>query len=103
MGYRSSMPIIELKLTGPDSQREAMLALWPEVKRVAGQNMIFEGTEGLPAQIARTLQERQYSLTLSEQFTGGLVALQLSRANAPLLASEVVPPQKKRWRKRHTG
>lgn len=93
MGYRSSMPIIELKLTGPDSQREAMLALWPEVKRVAGQNMIFEGTEGLPAQIARTLQERQYSLTLSEQFTGGLVALQLSRANAPLLASEVVPPQ----------
>ncbi len=80
-----------------------MLALWPEVKRVAGQNMIFEGTEGLPAQIARTLQERQYSLTLSEQFTGGLVALQLSRANAPLLASEVVPPRKKRWRKRHTG
>lgn len=93
MGYRSSMPIIELKLTGPDSQRDAMLALWPEVKRVAGQNMIFEGTEGLPAQIARTLQERQYSLTLSEQFTGGLVALQLSRANASLLASEVVPPQ----------
>ncbi|HHU0689784.1 nicotinamide mononucleotide deamidase-related protein YfaY [Citrobacter sp. Marseille-Q3906] len=93
MGYRSSMPIIELKLTGPDSQREAMMALWPEVKRVAGQNMIFEGTEGLPAQIARKLQDRQYSLTLSEQFTSGLVALQLSRANAPLLASEVVPSQ----------
>ncbi|CEJ63297.1 MULTISPECIES: nicotinamide mononucleotide deamidase-related protein YfaY [Citrobacter] len=93
MGYRSSMPIIELKLTGPDSQREAMLALWPEVKRVAGQNMIFEGTEGLPVQIARKLQERQYSLTLSEQFTGGLIALQLSRASAPLLASEVVPSQ----------
>ncbi|EEF1409843.1 nicotinamide mononucleotide deamidase-related protein YfaY, partial [Salmonella enterica subsp. enterica serovar Enteritidis] len=35
MGYRSSMPIIELKLTGPATQREAMLALWPEVKRVA--------------------------------------------------------------------
>ena len=93
MGYRSSMPIIELKLTGPDSQREAMLALWPEVKRVAGQNMIFEGTEGLPAQIARTLHSRQFSLTLSEQFTAGLVALQLSRVNAPLLASEVVPSQ----------
>lgn len=93
MGYRSSMPIIELKLTGPDSRRDAMLALWPEVKRVAGQSMIFEGTEGLPAQIARTLQQRQYSLTLSEQFTGGLVALQLSRASAPLLASEVVPSQ----------
>ena len=93
MGYRSSMPIIELKLTGPASQREAMLALWPEVKKVAGESMVFEGTEGLPAQIARCLQARQLSLTLSEQFTGGLLALQLSRANAPLLASEVVPSQ----------
>ena len=93
MGYRSSMPIIELKLTGPASQKDAMLALWPEVQRVAGENLIFEGTEGLPAQIARQLQERQLSLTLSEQFTGGLLALQLSRANASLLASEVVPSQ----------
>lgn len=93
MGYRSSMPIIELKLTGPAEQREAMLALWPEVRKVAGESMIFEGTEGLPAQIARRLQERQLSLTLSEQFTGGLLALQLSRVNAPLLASEVIPSQ----------
>ncbi|EOU2182212.1 nicotinamide mononucleotide deamidase-related protein YfaY [Klebsiella pneumoniae] len=93
MGYRSSMPIIELKLTGPANQRYAMLALWPEVRKVAGDSLIFEGTEGLPAQIARCLQERQLSLTLSEQFTGGLLALQLSRAGAPLLASEVVPAQ----------
>lgn len=93
MGYRSSMPIIELKLTGPAMQKEAMLALWPEVQRVAGESLIFEGTEGLPAQIARTLKARQLSVTLSEQFTGGLLALQLSRADAPLLASEVVPFQ----------
>ncbi len=32
-------------------------------------------------------------MTLSEQFTGGLLALQLSRVSAPLLASEVVPFQ----------
>jgi len=93
MGYRSSMPIIELKLTGPATEKAAMLALWPEVQRVAGESLIFEGTEGLPAQIARELQSRQLSVTLSEQFTGGLLALQLSRASAPLLASEVVPFQ----------
>ncbi|POU71261.1 competence/damage-inducible protein A [Leclercia sp. LSNIH6] len=93
MGYRSSMPIIELKLTGPATEKAAMLALWPEVQRVAGESLIFEGTEGLPAQIARDLQARQLSLTLSEQFTGGLLALQLSRVSAPLLASEVVPSQ----------
>ncbi|MFY9994483.1 MAG: nicotinamide mononucleotide deamidase-related protein YfaY [Leclercia sp.] len=93
MGYRSSMPIIELKLTGPATEKAAMLALWPEVQRVAGESLIFEGTEGLPSQIARELQARQLSLTLSEQLTGGLLALQLSRAAAPLLASEVVPSQ----------
>lgn len=93
MGYRSSMPIIELKLTGPASEKAAMLALWPEVQRVAGESLIFEGTEGLPAQIAAHLQSRQLSVTLSEQFTGGLLALQLTRAGAPLLASEVVPFQ----------
>ncbi len=93
MGYRSSMPIIELKLTGPATEKATMLALWPEVQRVAGESLIFEGTEGLPAQIARELQSRQLSVTLSEQFTGGLLALQLSRASAPLLASEVVPFQ----------
>ncbi len=93
MGYRSSMPIIELKLTGPAEQREAMLAIWPEVKKVAGESMIFGGTEGLPAQIARCLQERQLSLTRSDQFPGGLLGLQLWRANAPLLASEIVPCQ----------
>ncbi|XWJ88838.1 nicotinamide mononucleotide deamidase-related protein YfaY [Phytobacter ursingii] len=93
MGYRSSMPIIELKLTGPAEHREAMEALWPEVKRVAGESLIFEGTVGLPTLLAGQLRERQLSLTLSEQFTGGLVALQLSRADAPLLVSEVIPSQ----------
>lgn len=93
MGYRSSIPIIELKLTGPASERQAMEALWPEVKKVAGESLIFEGTEGLPAQLARALLDKQLSLTLSEQFTGGLLALELQRAGAPLLASEVIPSQ----------
>lgn len=93
MGYRSSMPIIELKLTGPATQRTAMEAIWPEVRRVAGDSLIFEGTEALPAQIARRLREQSFTLTLSEQFTGGLVALQLSREAAPVLASEVLPAQ----------
>lgn len=42
MGYRSSMPIIELKLTGPASELQAMEKLWQDVKRVAGQSMILK-------------------------------------------------------------
>ena len=93
MGYRSSTPVIELKLTGPASRRAEMEAIWPKVREVAGDSLIFEGTETLPAQIARCLREQQLSITLSEQFTAGLLALQLSGADAPLLASEVLPAQ----------
>ncbi|MDU3056356.1 MAG: CinA family nicotinamide mononucleotide deamidase-related protein, partial [Escherichia coli] len=85
-------PPVCLRLT-TFGRSERMEKLWLDVKRVAGQSVIFEGTEGLPAQISRELQNRQFSLTLSEQFTGGLLALQLSRAGAPLLACEVVPSQ----------
>lgn len=52
------MPIIGLKLTGSADQRDAMLTLWPEVRKMAGDSLIFRGAEGLPVQIARYLQER---------------------------------------------
>ncbi|RPH30466.1 nicotinamide mononucleotide deamidase-related protein YfaY [Buttiauxella warmboldiae] len=90
MGYRSSMPIIELKLTGPASQRAAMEAVWPEVQRVAGENAIFEGTDGLPAQLAQRLRAQSLNVAVSEQFTAGLLCLQLSSAQTPLGNSEVL-------------
>lgn len=84
MGYRSSMPIIELKLTGPASLRKEMEAIWPQVQHVAGESVIFEGTRGLPAQLADQLKARLLTLAVSEQFTAGLLCLQLSTADAPL-------------------
>jgi competence/damage-inducible protein CinA-like protein len=90
MGYRSSMPIIELKLTGPASQRKAMEAVWPQVQSVAGESAIFEGTEGLPAQLAERLRAQSLNIAVSEQFTAGLLCLQLSSAQAPLGNSEVL-------------
>lgn len=90
MGYRSSMPIIELKLTGPASQRKAMEAVWPQVQSVAGESAIFEGTEGLPAQLSERLRAQSLNIAVSEQFTAGLLCLQLSSAQAPLGNSEVL-------------
>lgn len=92
MGYRSSMPIIELKLTGPAGLRKEMEALWPQVQRVAGESLIFEGTQGLPAQLAEHLQAKGLTIAISEIFTSGLLCLQLSRAQAPLGNSSVLPP-----------
>lgn len=54
--------------------------------------------------IAKHLQSRQLSVTLSEQFTGGLLALQLSRVNARRCwPAKVVPFQQKLWRRPPAG
>ncbi|KHT05399.1 hypothetical protein RC94_12515 [Pectobacterium brasiliense] len=90
LGYRSSMPIIELKLTGPAAQQENMEQLWETVRTVAGENTIFEGTEGLPAQLARRLAERDMMLAVSEHFTAGLLNWQLQSANTPLVGGELL-------------
>lgn len=94
MGYRSSMPIIELKLTGPATQRQAMEALWSTVREVAGDSIVFEGTEGLPAHVARLLADQDVTLSVAEQFTGGLLALQLNRAGVAIKNGEVLSREK---------
>lgn len=91
MGYRSSMPIIELKLTGPASQRQEMLRNWQIVKQGVEENVLYEGTEGLPAIISRQLTERGLKVALSEQFSAGLLSWNLFSAQAPVLQSDVRP------------
>jgi len=93
MGYRSSMPIIEIKLTGPASQRVAMEQVWQQVRLLLAECTIFEGTEGLPALLARELNDRGFRLALSEQYTAGLLHWQLAAAAVPLSAAEILPAQ----------
>lgn len=93
MGYRSSMPIIEIKLTGPASQRVAMEQVWQQVRLQLAECTLFEGTAGLPALLASELQQRDYQLTLSEQYTAGLLNWQLAAAGVPLRGAQILPPQ----------
>ncbi len=91
MGYRASMPIIELKLNGPASKLPEMEVFWQQVREIAGESMIFEGFEGLPAQLSRRLKEKGYTLAISEQFTAGLLQWQMASVEAPLAAGNVLP------------
>lgn len=91
MGYRASMPIIELKLNGPASKLLEMETFWQQVREIAGESMIFEGFEGLPAQLSRRLKEQGYTLAISEQFTAGLLQWQMASVDAPLAAGNVLP------------
>ncbi|CNH21667.1 competence damage-inducible protein A [Yersinia intermedia] len=91
LGYRSSAPIIELKLTGPASQHQAMEQVWQQVREVAGDSTLFEGTQGLPTLLAEQLNERGLRLAVSEQFTAGLMNWQLQSAGVPLAGGELLP------------
>lgn len=91
MGYRASMPIIELKLNGPASKLVEMEQFWQQVRAIVGESVIFEGTEILPEQVSRRLKEQNLRLAVSEQFTAGLLQWQLASAAAPLAAGNVLP------------
>lgn len=90
LGYRCAVPIVEIKLTGPASQQDAMHALWRQVKEIVADSTVFEGTAGLPAQLAQALSERQLRLAIAEAFTAGLVHWQLRGANAPLAGGDLL-------------
>lgn len=91
LGYRSSMPIIELKLTGPASQQAAMDVLWSDVRNIAGESVIYEGTDSLAMHIARHLKNKHFTLAINEHFTAGLLSLELMRAGAALGHCNILP------------
>src|SRR5471030_1999874 len=91
MGYRSSSPIIELKVTGPRSQEAAMHKAFERVREVAGESTIFEGFGSLPARLDERLQEQNLRLAVSESYTGGLLNWRLQSADVPLAGGELLP------------
>ena len=91
MGYRASMPIIELKLNGPAHRLQQMEQVWQQVRELVADSVIFEGLTTLPEQLARQLAQQGLTLTVSEQFTAGLLQWQLAAGGVPLRAGEVQP------------
>lgn len=87
LGYRSSMPIIELKLTGPAHEREAMEQVWQQIRAVAGDSQLYEGTDDLPTRLG----QRGLTLALAEQFTAGMVTWQCRSAGVPVTGGEWWP------------
>src|SRR5476651_371616 len=91
MGYRSSSPIIELKVTGPRSQDVAMHRIFERVREVAGESTIFEGFGSLPDRLAERLLTQNLRLAVSESYTGGLLNWRLQSAGVPLANGELQP------------
>lgn len=91
LGFRAATPIIELKLTGPASERPAMEQAWQRVRAVAGENTLYEGVQGLGEILATQLRQQGLSVAVSEQSSAGLLYLQLQAEQVPLSRSELLP------------
>ncbi len=97
VGYRAAMPIIELKLTGPESKKSEMDNIWQKIKAIVADNLLYEGVvinqgeSGLALVVSKLLNKSKQSIVVIEQQSAGMVSYQLLEANAPVVKSEVVP------------
>ena len=97
VGYRAAMPMIELKLTGPEQQRNKMDELWQQIKSIVANNFLYEGVLtqhgdlGLAMLVSRILIEKEQTIAVIEQQSAGVIAQQLFECEAPLVKSEIVP------------
>lgn len=95
VGYRAAMPIIELKLTGPESKKSEMDSAWQKIKSIVADNLLCEGVNqgvsGLAQVVSRLLNETNQSIVVIEQQSAGVIGYHLLEANAPVVKLEVVP------------
>lgn len=97
IGYRAAMPIIELKLTGPESQKNEMDKLWHQIKFIVNANLLYEGVlnesgqSGLAHVVSKLLHDTNQSIVIIEQQSAGMISYQLFEADAPIIKSEIVP------------
>ena len=97
VGYRAAMPIIELKLTGPESKKSEMDNIWQKIKAIVADNLLYEGVvinqgeSGLAQVVSKLLNQSKQTIVVIEQQSAGLVSYQLFETNAPIVKSEVVP------------
>ena len=97
VGYRAAMPIIELKLTGPESRKSEMDNIWLKIKAIVADNLLYEGVvinqgeSGLAQVVSKLLNQSKQTIVVIEQQSAGMVSYQLLEANAPVVKSEVVP------------
>lgn len=90
VGYRSAMPIIELKLTGSQRQQSEMDRLWQQLKALVHDNLLFEGTIGLAGLVSQLLSEQGLTLAIIEGYSAGLLSYSLLAENAPVKKAEIV-------------
>lgn len=97
IGYRAAMPIIELKLSGPQHKKDTLDSLWRKTKSIVDDNLLYEGMIskdselGLAKVVSGLLHEKDLTIAVVEQQSAGIISYQLFETDAPIAKSEVIP------------
>jgi|TARA_R110002167_G_scaffold40930_8_gene125399 nicotinamide-nucleotide amidase len=89
LGFRASMPVLEVKLTTRGAHSDAKLQLWREkVENLMGDHLLGEFPINLPSAAINALKQHNLQICTAESCTGGLIASQLTSIAG---ASQVFP------------
>jgi nicotinamide-nucleotide amidase len=89
LGFRASMPVLEVKLTARGKHANTTLAEWrAPVETLLGEHLLGELPLSLPSVLVDELNKRNQTLCTAESCTGGLIASQITSIAG---ASKVFP------------
>lgn len=79
LGFRASMPVLEVKLTARGEDANSLMAQWRQpVEALLGDHLLGEMPLSLPSVLVDELARRQLTLCTAESCTGGLIASQIT-------------------------
>tara|TARA_R110001592_G_scaffold66617_2_gene204563 strand:- start:3033 stop:4316 length:1284 start_codon:yes stop_codon:yes gene_type:complete len=75
LGFRASMPLLELKLKVDRKQDHALLDVWKsKVEQLLGAHIVTQDDSSLAEVVVKLLAERKLKVTCAESCTGGKIA-----------------------------
>jgi len=79
LGFRASLPLLELKLQSKGENHRPLLATWrAKVIKHLGAHFVTDTGQSLAAIVIDQLRERNQTMTCAESCTGGLIASQIT-------------------------
>ncbi len=80
LGFRASMPIVEVKLTSNTHLEDSIIQQWQHnVCELLGDHVISQHNESLPQVVLNILSSQQKKITFAESCTGGLISSLLTQ------------------------
>ncbi len=82
LGFRASMPVLEIKLTSRQTTSHELRQTWYDnIKTLLGQHIVCEGTGTIASTLVEVLSKRNKTMTTIESCTGGLMASLLTNVS----------------------